>query len=145
VDLNKQTQSQTTVTLANGQTLTYKDWYLTRAVGITRDGFITGTGVRYLYNELADRIETRRRSFVLLPIEIAPEVLAVNSDFDEGRVDSTTGYPIPDCDDMPGVDPETGAGNTMLRIDTEREHLDERFANDERVTEDMHKGWFADS
>jgi hypothetical protein len=81
----------------------------------------------------------------LLPIEIAPEVLAVNSDFDEGRVDSTTGYPIPDCDDMPGVDPETGAGNTMLRIDTEREHLDERFANDERVTEDMHKGWFADS
>jgi len=78
----------------------------------------------------------------LLPVEIAPEVLAVNSDFDEGRIDPATGYAIPDCDDVPGVDRKTGAGNGELRIDTEREHLDGLYANDERVTDDMHKGWF---
>ena len=78
----------------------------------------------------------------LLPVEVAPEVLAVNSDFDEGRIDPATGYAIPDCDDMPGVDRKTGAGNTALRIDTDREHLDGLYANDERVTDDMYKGWF---
>jgi len=78
----------------------------------------------------------------LLPVEVAPEVLAVNSDFDEGRIDPATGYAIPDCDDIPGVDRKTGAGNGDLRIDTEREHLDGLYANDERVTDDMHKGWF---
>jgi hypothetical protein len=83
------------------------------------------------------QIDTR-----LLPVEVAPEVLAVNSDFDEGRIDPATGYAIPDCDDVPGVDRKTGAGNTALRIDTDREHLDGLYANDERVTDDMHKGWF---
>jgi hypothetical protein len=78
----------------------------------------------------------------LLPVEVAPDVLAVNSDFDEGRIDPETGYAIPDCDDVPGVDRKTGAGNGELRIDTEREHLDGLYANDERVTDDMHKGWF---
>lgn len=77
-----------------------------------------------------------------LALDLAPEVLAVNSDFDEGRIDPATGYAIPDCDDVPGVDRKTGAGNGELRIDTEREHLDGLYANDERVTDEMHKGWF---
>ncbi len=83
-----------------------------------------------------------RYSLFLLPVEVAPDVLAVNSDFDEGRIDPATGYAIPDCDDVPDVDPKTGAGNGELRIDTEREHLNKIWANDERVTDDMHKGWF---
>jgi len=65
----------------------------------------------------------------LLPVEGAPEVLAVNSDFDEGRIDPSTGYAIPDCDDVPGVDPKTGSGNGELRIDTEREHLNKIWRN----------------
>jgi hypothetical protein len=78
----------------------------------------------------------------LLPVEVAPEVLAVNSDFDEGRIDPATGYAIPDCDDIPGVDPKTGAGNTLIALNASRAHLDGLFANDEKVTKDMHKGWF---
>jgi hypothetical protein len=72
----------------------------------------------------------------------APEVLAVNSDFDEGRIDPITGYAIPDCDDMPGVDPETGAGNTKLELSAARNHLDGTFAQSELVVKDLHKGWF---
>ena len=41
---------------------------------------------------------------VLLPLDRAPEVLDVNSDFDEGRIDPNTHHAIPDCDDVPGVD-----------------------------------------
>ena len=78
----------------------------------------------------------------LVPMEVAPEVLAVNSDFDEGRIDPATGYAIPDCDDMPGVDQKTGSGNTQTALNASRAHLDGLFANDEKVTEDMHKGWF---
>ena len=55
---------------------------------------------------------------MLAPVWTAPDVLAVNSDFDEGRIDPATGYAIPDCDDIPGVDWKTGAGNSELRIDT---------------------------
>ena len=78
----------------------------------------------------------------LLTVEVAPEVLAVNSDFDEGRIDPATGYAIPDCDDMPGVDQKTGSGNTQIALNASRAHLDGLFANDEKVTDDMHKGWF---
>ena len=41
-----------------------------------------------------------------------------------------------------GLTSETGAGNGELRLDTEREHLDGLYANDERVTDDLHNGWF---
>ncbi len=78
----------------------------------------------------------------LLPVEVAPEVLAVNSDFDEGRIDPATGYAIPDCDDIPGVDQKTGSGNTQIALNASSAHLDGLFANDEKVTDDMHKGWF---
>ncbi len=72
-------------------------------------------------------------------VDLTTEVLAVNSDFDEGRIDSATGYAIPDCDDILGVDQKTGSGNTL---NASRAHLDGLFANDEKVTDDMHKGWF---
>ena len=67
---------------------------------------------------------------LLLPVEIAPEVLAVNSDFDEGRIDPATGYAIPDCDDL------------EIALESVRKHLDGRFEAFERVTDDMHQGWF---
>ena len=77
-----------------------------------------------------------------LPVEVAADVLAVNSDFDEGRIDPATGYAIPDCDDIPGVDQKTGSGNTQIALNASRAHLDGLFANDEKITDDMHKGWF---
>ena len=78
----------------------------------------------------------------LLPIEVTPDVLAVNSDFDEGRIDPATGYAIPDCDDMPNVDLKTGTGNTKVELDAERNHLDGRFSQGDDVVDDLHKGWF---
>lgn len=78
----------------------------------------------------------------LLPIEAAPDVLAVNSDFDEGRIDPAAGYAIPDCDDMPNVDLKTGSGNTKVELDAERNHLDGRFSQGDDVVDDLHKGWF---
>ncbi len=79
----------------------------------------------------------------LLPLEIAPEVLAVNSDFDEGRIDPTTGYAIPDCDDIAGVDRKTGSGNTLMTLEVERDHLDDLSIKDnELVVDDLHRGWF---
>lgn len=78
----------------------------------------------------------------LLPVEVAPDVLAVNSDFDEGRIDPATGYAIPDCDDMPGVDLKTGAGNTKLELGAQRNHLDGTFTQGQHVVDDLHKGWF---
>src|SRR5690606_11582223 len=68
--------------------------------------------------------------------------LAVNSDFDEGRIDPATGHAIPDCDDMPGVDPLTGAGNTKLELDAERNHLDGGIVQGDDVVKDLHPGWF---
>jgi hypothetical protein len=65
-----------------------------------------------------------------LPLELAPEVLAVNSDFDEGRIDSATGYALPDCDD-----PQRYLG-------ADQPHLDGRWTMGANVTEDMHNGWF---
>ncbi len=78
----------------------------------------------------------------LRAIEPAPAVLAVNSDFDEGRIDPDTGYAIPDCDDVPGVNRDTGAGNDEMVIGTQRAHLDGLYANGEHITDDLHKGWF---
>ena len=69
-------------------------------------------------------------NITLLPVEVAPEVLAVNSDFDEGRIDPATGYAIPDCDDAD------------IALEAVRNHLDGKFAINERVTEDMHLGFF---
>lgn len=68
--------------------------------------------------------------FRLLPLEQGPEILDVNSDFDEGRIDPVTGYAIPDCDD------------SDLALQAVRDHLDGKFKQWENVTEDMHPGWF---
>ena len=79
----------------------------------------------------------------LVPLENAPDVLAVNSDFDEGRIDSTTGYALPDCDDITGVDPQTGVGNTLLSLEAERDHLDDSTIQDNYLVDnDLHLGWF---
>jgi len=83
-----------------------------------------------------------KKRIILLPVEIAPDVLAVNSDFDEGRIDPATGYAIPDCDDVAGVDRKTGAGNGELLISADRDHLDGTYSDGDRITEDLHKGWF---
>lgn len=78
---------------------------------------------------------------ILLPVEVAPDVLAVNSNFDEGRIDSSTGYAIPDCDDIPGVDPITGAGNTLMALEAVRDHLDGRITQYQRLTNNLNEGW----
>ncbi|MBK1883950.1 hypothetical protein JIN85_16140 [Luteolibacter pohnpeiensis] len=83
------------------------------------------------------------RQYYLLPVEVAPEVLAVNSDFDEGKIDPATGYAIPDCDDVPGVDPKTGAGNTLIGLNAVRDHLDNGAIKAHKLTtDDLHRGWF---
>lgn len=66
----------------------------------------------------------------LVPAEIAPAVLAVNSDFDEGRIDPVTGYAIPDCDDE------------NIALEVARNHLNGKYAINERVTDDMLPGFF---
>jgi hypothetical protein len=71
-----------------------------------------------------------QKTLKLVPVEVAPEVLAVNSDFDEGRIDPATGYAIPDCDDI------------NIALEAVRNHLDGKFAVNERITHDMHKGFF---
>jgi hypothetical protein len=105
---------------------------ITNAIDLASNGMILAQAVE---NGVA-------KTGLLLPVEVAPEVLAVNSDFDEGRIDPATGYAIPDCDDIPGVDQKTGSGNTQIALNASRAHLDGLFANDEKVTDDMHKGWF---
>jgi hypothetical protein len=125
----------------------YTDWH---AAVITITAPTGGTGLVSITLSLVPNTITNYTQedityggFVdLLPVEVAPEVLAVNSDFDEGRIDPATGYAIPDCDDIPGVDQKTGSGNTQIALNASRAHLDGLFANDEKVTDDMHKGWF---
>jgi len=68
--------------------------------------------------------------YSLLPVEVAPDVLTVNSDFDEGRIDPATGYAIPDCDD------------TNIALEAQRDHLDGKFSINERITDDLHPGFF---
>lgn len=64
----------------------------------------------------------------LLPMELAPEVLAVNTNFDEGDVDDETHYAKPDCE------------NGTLKA--ARDHLDGKWQEGDIVTEDLHKGFF---
>ena len=55
-----------------------------------------------VFQTFVDKMLTQLRENIdalPLPVEIAPEVLRVNSNFDEGRIDPVTGYAIPDCDD----------------------------------------------
>lgn len=74
--------------------------------------------------------DDERVATILLPVDVAPEVLAVNSDFDEGRIDPATGYAIPDCDD------------TNIALEAQRDHLDGKFSINERITDDLHPGFF---
>ena len=58
--------------------------------------------------------------FLLLPMEDGPKVLAVNSDFDEGRIDPATGYAIPDCDGSPPPRSLVIEGSATFTIETSR-------------------------
>jgi alpha-tubulin suppressor-like RCC1 family protein len=66
----------------------------------------------------------------LEPIGAAPSVLAVNSDFDESRIDPFTGYALPDADDA------------YLALEAAKDHLDGKFVLNQRVTDDLHRGLF---
>lgn len=67
----------------------------------------------------------------LLPIEVAPEVLRVNTDFDEGKI--VDGYAVPDSK-------ETNPSQPSLRA--ERNSLDGRFKAGELITDDLYQGFF---
>jgi len=71
---------------------------------------------------------SRSTYFSLLPVELAPEVLAANTNFDEGDVDDETHYAKPDCE------------NGTLKA--ARDHLDGKWEEGDIVTEDLHKGFF---
>jgi hypothetical protein len=71
----------------------------------------------------------------LLPLATAPDVLRVNSDFDEGWIDATTGYAIPDCDDLQGL-------ANLPNLRAARDHLDGDYTENEIITDDLHEGWF---
>jgi len=69
-----------------------------------------------------------KNELTLLPMELAPGVLAVNTNFDEGDVDNETHYAKPDCE------------NGTLKA--ARDHLDGNWEVGDIVTEDLHKGFF---
>ena len=66
---------------------------------------------------------TDRTYKLLLPFEVAPDVLRVNSDFDKQKVDTATGYAKPDNEDE---DLKAERGDDQGKI----------------VTEDLHKGFW---
>jgi hypothetical protein len=66
----------------------------------------------------------------IIPVQTAPQTLAVNSDFDESRIDPVTGYAIPDCDD------------TDIALEAERAHLDGTYSANEQVLDDLHPNIF---
>jgi len=63
-----------------------------------------------------------------MPVEIAPEILRVNTDFDEGVLDAS-GHAVPDAED-----PD-------LKADRDSYH-DSSIKQNDVVTEDLHEGWF---
>lgn len=74
--------------------------------------------------------ETTNVVQTLVAVDLAPEFLEVNSDFDEGRIDPATGYAMPDCDD------------DYVALEAERNHLDGRYSANQRITAGLHPGFF---
>jgi hypothetical protein len=64
----------------------------------------------------------------LLKVDVAPDVLAVNTDFDEGNVSVATGRALPDSLDF--------------SLKAKQDHLDGLYSQDEVITDDLHNGWF---
>ncbi len=93
-------------------------------------------------SNIADGALPSTAIIAFLPLETVPEVVRVNSDYDEGRINPTTGYAIPDCDDVPDVDPETGSGNDTPILTAVRDHLDGTYSNTQIITDDLHQAWF---
>jgi hypothetical protein len=69
-DLNTQIDAFTTEDMGNGQMITYRRWYLDNAVGVNKDGWIVGTGVRTHYDSQTNSLISESRSFLLLPLEL---------------------------------------------------------------------------
>jgi hypothetical protein len=63
-------------------------------------------------------------------MEIAPDVLRANTDFDEGRIDSGTGWVIPDS-----MDDQTS-------LEAEKDSADGAISAGDVVTDDLHEGFF---
>jgi hypothetical protein len=66
-DLNAQISASATETLANGQTVTYRRWYLNTAVGVNKNGWVVGTGVRSSYDAQTNSLRNETRAFLLVP------------------------------------------------------------------------------
>jgi IgGFc binding protein/Big-like domain-containing protein len=79
-NLNTQIDSSATEDLPNGQTLTYRRWHLDNAVGINKNGWIVGTGVRTQYDPEHNQLVSESRSFLLVPFELKDVKGAGNSD-----------------------------------------------------------------
>ena len=69
-DLNTQIDAFATEDLGNGQTITYCKWHLDNAVGVNKDGWIVGTGLRTRYDPNTNSLISESRSFLLLPLEL---------------------------------------------------------------------------
>jgi len=65
----------------------------------------------------------------LLPVEVAPDVVRMNANYDEGRRDSETGYAIPDCE----VEDLVAVRNSFH---------DSSIREGDIVIKDLHSGFF---
>ena len=64
----------------------------------------------------------------LVPLEVTPEYVNANTNFDEGDVDAETGYAIPDCEN-----------GTLV---AQRNHLDGKWNAGDLVIDDLNNGFF---
>ncbi|NNE92588.1 MAG: hypothetical protein HKN23_13155 [Verrucomicrobiales bacterium] len=101
-------------------------------VMVTKEELSRGIlGVEGLSRSIPHMVEPAPGQMVrLLPVEVAPDVLRANTDVDEGRIDSGTGWVIPDSmDDQVSLVAEKDSPNGAV------------FAGDV-VTDDLHEGFF---
>ena len=70
----------------------------------------------------------RSKADTLLKVDVAPDVLAVNSGFDEGNFAGALGRALPDHQDF--------------SLKAKRDHLDGLYQQGEIVTDKLHNGWF---
>ena len=86
--------------------------------------------LRFDSSDARDSYGAHIDNIILVPLESAPDTLRVNNDFDEGRIDPVTHYAIPDCDDV------------EIALEAQRAHLDGTYTQYQRITDDLHQGWF---
>jgi len=102
-------------TLVPSATSTTPAWQILGGADLADNGIILASAKKLSDNS--------NHAVLLLPFEVAPEFLKVNSDFDEQKIDNATGYAKPDN------------GDENLKA--------ERGDNQNKtVTDDLHKGFF---